>query len=227
MKILTIETSGPLCGVALSDEENIIAEISKQDGNIHDKLCAHFVKTILDENKLSVSDLDAVALSAGPGSFTGLRIGASIAKALCFKENDKDISPKLIAVPTLSAFANSAVEYAKSYKSQKIISANPAQKDLFYYQEFDINSNETSEIQMIEKDGFNKMDFSKTFLCGPYFINSNITNTKPEINNYSVEIIAEFGIKMYKEKKFTDAAKFKPDYIQDFQIKTKKKSLNI
>ena len=66
MKILSIETSGNVCGVALSDNKKIIAEYSASGGNIHDKLCAEFVRRILEDFEFTISDIDAVAVSAGP-----------------------------------------------------------------------------------------------------------------------------------------------------------------
>ncbi|MBN1767086.1 MAG: tRNA (adenosine(37)-N6)-threonylcarbamoyltransferase complex dimerization subunit type 1 TsaB, partial [Prolixibacteraceae bacterium] len=83
-KILCIETSTEVCSVALS--ENGVVTSIKEDtaGMNHSKMLTVFIDELLKENKLSVSSFDAIAVSEGPGSYTGLRIGVSAAKGLCF-----------------------------------------------------------------------------------------------------------------------------------------------
>ena len=106
MIILSLETSGKTCGVAISRDNEIIAEKAIYEHNTHDRLLAKSVNELLDDVKLDINDLDAVALSAGPGSFTGLRIGAALAKGLCF-----DNKIKFIPVPTLESIAYSAYKF--------------------------------------------------------------------------------------------------------------------
>ncbi|MGM9739183.1 MAG: tRNA (adenosine(37)-N6)-threonylcarbamoyltransferase complex dimerization subunit type 1 TsaB, partial [Candidatus Cryptobacteroides sp.] len=81
--IIYIETSTALCSTALSRDGKIIATRSS-DERKHASLTAPFVKEMLDEQGLRVSDCDAVCVSMGPGSYTGLRVGVSTAKGLCF-----------------------------------------------------------------------------------------------------------------------------------------------
>jgi len=252
MKIISIETSGPVCSVALSDGDSFISELYNSDGNRHDELCAEFVRRLLVEKNLTISNIDAIAVSSGPGSFTGLRIGASIAKALCFKESENDYAPRLIAVPTLSAFANEAMENINFQKvpnfrkveNTKIIAFIPAQKDYLYYQIFtrrpelvegqpDLDTNvilslskdelvEGTEIKLSHISDFKSLDFIGTFLCGP---NTNILPSLPAPPyqiEYSAKHIAKLAIKKYKAGEFTDANTFKPLYVQDFQVKKRK-----
>jgi tRNA threonylcarbamoyladenosine biosynthesis protein TsaB len=225
MKIISMETGGQLCGIALSNNNDILAEYSAEGKNIHDKLCAEFVKRALEDFDLTINDIDAIAVSAGPGSFTGLRIGASIAKALCFKENDSVYAPKFIAVPSLSAFAFEASGLAKKTSANKIIAAIPAQKEILYYQEFDINGNELSGIISSENSEFEKFDFDNTILCGPVASHINEVLTLPYLQNYSPVFIARLAQKMFSENTFTDPNAFNPSYIQEFQLKTSKKEL--
>ena len=81
--IIYIETSTALCSTALSRGGEIIAARSN-DERKHASLTAPFIKEMLDEHGLGVSDCDAVCVSMGPGSYTGLRVGVSTAKGLCF-----------------------------------------------------------------------------------------------------------------------------------------------
>ena len=132
--ILSLETSGVTCGVAISNGKNILAEYSIYMSNQHDRLLAELTRRILKDVGISLNDLSAVAVSAGPGSFTGLRIGAALAKGLCYDGN-----PKFIAIPTLSAFAYHSHELAELTDSKRIIAAISSHKDLMYYQIFSLN----------------------------------------------------------------------------------------
>ena len=83
-RIILIETSASLCSVALAEEGVVTAYRESAGGREHAALTAPFVSEVLDERGLKVSDCCAVCVSAGPGSYTGLRVGSSTAKGLCF-----------------------------------------------------------------------------------------------------------------------------------------------
>ena len=100
MRILGIETSTPVCGVALVDSEWVVAEYTLDAGVGHAERLLPMVRRILEDAGLQPSDLDGVAVAAGPGSFTGLRIGMSTAKGLCLASD-----LPLLAVPTLEGLA--------------------------------------------------------------------------------------------------------------------------
>jgi tRNA threonylcarbamoyladenosine biosynthesis protein TsaB len=111
MNILCIETSTTNCSVAIASEkgtfENLCAIAScldlledQSDQYSHGKLLHVFIDQILQNNQLNPSDLDAVAISAGPGSYTGLRIGVATAKGLCYALNIP-----MIAVDTLTSLS--------------------------------------------------------------------------------------------------------------------------
>jgi tRNA threonylcarbamoyladenosine biosynthesis protein TsaB len=82
--ILCIETATEVCSVALSKSGRCIAEKSITEANVHGSILTVFIEDILKEEQLKISDLSAIAYSAGPGSYTGLRIGLSVAKGLCY-----------------------------------------------------------------------------------------------------------------------------------------------
>ncbi|MCZ6633155.1 MAG: tRNA (adenosine(37)-N6)-threonylcarbamoyltransferase complex dimerization subunit type 1 TsaB [bacterium] len=104
MLVLGLETSTPVCSVALSDAEHILAEYTLELGIHHSERLLPMVQRILDDAAVSLPDLSGIAIASGPGSFTGLRIGMSTAKGLCMA---LDIS--LLAVPTLQALAFSVL----------------------------------------------------------------------------------------------------------------------
>lgn len=83
-RIILIETSTPLCSTALVEDGKVVCERLSDEPRAHASKTALFVSEMLSEKGLKVSDCDAVAVSKGPGSYTGLRVGVSTAKGLCF-----------------------------------------------------------------------------------------------------------------------------------------------
>ena len=103
--ILHIETATNICSVALSEKEEIIGFKEIDKPNAHSEMLTVFVQDVLSEAGTSLAALDAVCVSSGPGSYTGLRIGISVAKGLCYA-----LDKPLISVGTLSAMAYGAKE---------------------------------------------------------------------------------------------------------------------
>lgn len=118
---LLIESSGEICSAAVSKGREIVAEKWIQEPNSHSTYLASFVDEVLCKAGIKVSDLDAVVVGGGPGSYTGLRIGVSLAKGLCFAANKP-----LIACSTLRALAAAAVE--KSPTATRVISLIDARR---------------------------------------------------------------------------------------------------
>jgi tRNA threonylcarbamoyladenosine biosynthesis protein TsaB len=104
--ILSIDSSTPVAGIAVSDGMQLLGEITLNTKNTHSEKLMPLVKHLLDELALSVNDLDAIAVTQGPGSFTGLRIGMATAKGLA-----QGAGKKLIAVPTLDCLAQNLLHY--------------------------------------------------------------------------------------------------------------------
>lgn len=98
--ILCLETATPICSVAINDESRCLALRECQGQNAHSEKITIFIKEVMDELKLDYADLDAVAVSKGPGSYTGLRIGVSTAKGVCYAAD-----LPLMAIDTLEAMA--------------------------------------------------------------------------------------------------------------------------
>ena len=100
--ILNIETSTTNCSVSLFKNSELVSFKQENDQNYsHSKRLHVFINSILEDSKVSSKDLSAVSVSKGPGSYTGLRIGVSSAKGLCFA-----LGIPLISVDTLDAFAH-------------------------------------------------------------------------------------------------------------------------
>jgi len=98
--ILQIETATASCSVALAKDGNVLAFKQVNERNIHAEVITLFIEELIVSSGINYNDLDAVAVSCGPGSYTGLRIGVSTAKGLCFA-----LDKPLIAIETLEAMA--------------------------------------------------------------------------------------------------------------------------
>ena len=96
--ILCLETSTAVCSVALVDNSNVIALRESLDGQNHAEKITIFIDEVMKEANISYNELEAIAVSKGPGSYTGLRIGVSTAKGLCYA-----MEKPLIAIDTLAA----------------------------------------------------------------------------------------------------------------------------
>jgi tRNA threonylcarbamoyladenosine biosynthesis protein TsaB len=86
-RILAIESSTTVCSVAVCDSDKVLALREVNDGYNHAVLLVRFIREVLEETGTMASALSAVAVSKGPGSYTGLRIGVSAAKGVCFSHN--------------------------------------------------------------------------------------------------------------------------------------------
>lgn len=103
--ILALETATPVCSAALARNGEVLALRESAVPNAHSAILTIFIEELFSETSLSFQDLDAISVSMGPGSYTGLRIGVAAAKGLCFA-----LDKPLIAVPTLEAMAEGMKE---------------------------------------------------------------------------------------------------------------------
>jgi tRNA threonylcarbamoyladenosine biosynthesis protein TsaB len=106
--ILNIETSTSVCSAALSRNGQVIALQESVHTNVHAEKLAVFIHVLMEQARLSFSNLDAIAVGTGPGSYTGLRIGTSTAKGLCYA-----LDKPLLAIPTLKAMARATARIIK------------------------------------------------------------------------------------------------------------------
>ncbi len=221
-KILSLESSGETCGVVLSEGEKILANYSIFGRNVHDKMLAENVRRALADKELRTDDLDAVAASAGPGSFTGLRIGGSIAKALCYGGQ-----PKFIAVPTMDALAKEAWKYHEISGFEKIVVIIQAYKDHIYLREYDHSAEPIDEIEQKEFKDVDILKLKDTLVCGPGSCMLEDIRQPGILCSLSAEYIAKHAYTLYQKNQFTDPEKFTPLYVREFQPKMKRKDPDI
>ena len=123
--ILNIETSSKNCSVCLSSNGELISSFDSEDITYkHRELLTSSIQNILNENNLSVKDLSAVSVGIGPGSFTGLRIGLSVAKGLCYSHNID-----LIGISSLKIIANSVIKENKKEEKKVEVEIKKLEKD--------------------------------------------------------------------------------------------------
>ncbi len=210
--ILSLESSGSVCGAVLSKGEEILAEYRANENNLHDRLLAVFAKRLLEDFSLSVSELDAVAVNAGPGSFTGLRIGASLAKGMCFGN-----TPALIAVPGMHAIASFFSGQAALKKKSTLFIALISYKNFIYTQKFSTNVEPLTGILFRDLDDIPEEEYRDCFIAGSAA--GLLSNDKENTNVTFIYpgMISSYALKMYKNKLFVKPADFSPEYSQDFK----------
>ncbi|MDR1698678.1 MAG: tRNA (adenosine(37)-N6)-threonylcarbamoyltransferase complex dimerization subunit type 1 TsaB [Prevotellaceae bacterium] len=210
--IVNIETSTAICSVAVSENGKCIFLKTSDIANSHSKMLSLFV-----QEALAFKTPDAVAVSAGPGSYTGLRIGVSMAKGLCF-----GLNIPLIAVDTLAVLANSAkTGHASSLQCPMI----DARRMEVYDAVFDAQGNKIRETSadIIEGNSFAEL-LEKNVM---YFFGDGAEKCKAVITHHnarfidnvtpSAENMISLAEKRFAEKQFEDTAYFEPFYLKEFQ----------
>ena len=129
-KLLAIETSTAVCSIALQTGDGRVKEKRVEGRGVHSEYTVHFIDELLDRAGLQVGDLDAVLFSNGPGSYTGLRIGASVIKGVLFGKN-----VSLFTYPTLIAFASSQLQLNSHCTVHSVIDAR---RNHLYYQKIEM-----------------------------------------------------------------------------------------
>lgn len=224
--ILNIDTSTSVCSVALSKEGEVIALKESNEGLNHSVLLGTYIDEILKENNVQTGQLDAVAISMGPGSYTGLRIGVSMAKGLCF-----GIGKPLIAVPTLQALA-----LAVSSKNGEDIWYCPmidARRMEVYTAFFDRDNRcmIDTAAEVIDEDSFADI-LSGHKVCffgnGSDKVKEILTSSNAcflSAIETSATHMAKIAEERFVKKQFEDVAYFEPFYLKDFIATIPKKKV--
>jgi tRNA threonylcarbamoyladenosine biosynthesis protein TsaB len=213
--ILNIETATTNCSVSLSKEGKTIILKEDYDKNYsHSERLHTYIDEVLKKGNILANQLDAIAISKGPGSYTGLRIGVSAAKGLCFALNKP-----LISIPTLEALAHQVKKC-----DGIIVTMLDARRMEVYAAIFDSNYNQIRETQA---EILNESSFSKYLEQGKvYFIGNGVEKTKTLISHPNAIFVDdklpsanEMGFlanHKYKKSDFEDVAYFEPYYLKDF-----------
>lgn len=214
--ILNIETATKNCSVALARDGKCIAckEIAEQNFSHAEKLHV-FIEELLFENQLKFSDLAAVAVSQGPGSYTGLRIGVSSAKGFCYSLNIP-----LIAIDTLQLLAKKIKVY-----DGIIVPMIDARRMEVFTAFYDKNHNQirNTQAEIIDETSYQEIkDTIHLVGDGTDKLKNTLTNTKfifhSDVIFPSANEMCDLSFEKYQTSNFEDVAYFEPYYLKDFVL---------
>ncbi|WP_291867688.1 tRNA (adenosine(37)-N6)-threonylcarbamoyltransferase complex dimerization subunit type 1 TsaB [Maribacter sp.] len=222
--LLNLETATTNCSVSVAkDGEIIVLKEHNSPNYSHAEQLHVFIEEALKEASLSILDLDAIAVSKGPGSYTGLRIGVSAAKGLCFS-----LDIPLISIATLESMANqvtldtsAVVIPVLDARRMEVYSAvfNTAYSEIRETRAEIVDANSFSEF--VEKGKVviagNGAEKCKEILIHPNFeFNTSVVPSAKEM--------AMLSYRKFENKDFEDVAYFEPYYLKDFVLQQKKKA---
>ena len=219
--ILHIETATKVCSVALSLNGNLLQlkEI-EEDGYAHGEKLTLLIEDTLKSEDIDVNQLVAVSVSAGPGSYTGLRIGVSTAKGLCYA-----LKIPLISIDSLLTIQQVAKE---KYPNQNIAALIDARRMEVFATIFNENSEVIKPISADVIDENSYLNFEPFVACGDgaekladIWNKRNITIDSYILSSAKGQV--ELGYQKYVNSEFEDVAYFEPFYLKDFVMHVKAK----
>ncbi|MBQ8957607.1 MAG: tRNA (adenosine(37)-N6)-threonylcarbamoyltransferase complex dimerization subunit type 1 TsaB [Bacteroidales bacterium] len=220
--ILCLETATPVCSVALNESCCTIAVRETEGQNAHSEKITNFIREVMEVANIDYRQLDAVAVSRGPGSYTGLRIGVSTAKGICYAAN-----LPLMAIDTLEAMAYGMKTKLGSQISENdlLIPMIDARRMEVYTAVFDAQLNKINDTAalVIDENSFEDLlpdhhlwlfgdgapKLSKVFENQPHI--SIVDGFKP-----SAAFMLPLAEKALREQRFVDVVYFEPFYLKDF-----------
>jgi tRNA threonylcarbamoyladenosine biosynthesis protein TsaB len=228
--ILNIETATEVCSVSFSKNGQVIALKENSEGQSHAKLLTVFIDELLKENQLKVKNFDAIAVSMGPGSYTGLRIGVSTAKGLAYAAD-----LPLIAVSTLQSLALSITQEPNKNieRNAWICPMIDARRMEVYTSFFDTLNVQKTDISadIIDENSYSDiLKNRQVVFCG-----NGAAKCKNMIKHdnamflddivCSAKYMAPLSDTAYREENFVDVAYFEPFYLKDFIATIPKKNI--
>jgi tRNA threonylcarbamoyladenosine biosynthesis protein TsaB len=219
--ILNIETATKNCSVSISKNGEIIALKEFNDGNYsHAEVLHSFISDIVEESNILLHAIDAVAVSKGPGSYTGLRIGVSAAKGFCFA-----LQKPLIAIDTLASLSHAIL-----IEDGIIIPLLDARRMEVYSAIFNHKYHKIREIaaEIIDENSFLAyLNHQKVYFLGDGALKCHeiIKHDNAKFIDGIFPSSREMGMlafEKYKKSDFEDVAYFEPFYLKDFMITSKK-----
>lgn len=223
MKILAIDTSTAVAAVALMDDEKLLGEYTINNKKTHSQKLMVLIKEMLDNLEVKPSDIDVFAASIGPGSFTGLRIGVTTAKAMAYAT-----AKPVIGVPTLDALAYNVV--TSSFIICPILDARNNQVFTALYEVKDKMPERITEylgipvselVQMIKEKNKkviftgDAIDLHKTYFMSKLGENCEFAPLADKLQRAAS--VAEIALKKVKEGKFESSFELVPFYLRKSQ----------
>lgn len=216
--ILSIETATKVCSVALSENGQTLAFKEEGGAYSHAEKLAVFIDELIRENSHDYSDIDAIAVSKGPGSYTGLRIGVSLAKGLCYS-----LQKPLLAVETLKAMAWGASQEIKAedYFLCPMIDARRMEVYSAIYNN-KLECVKPTAAELISENSYASFMLEKPVYffgdgaekCREVIKGPNAIFDKPLFP--SAKNLASLAQELYEQKAWEDVAYFEPYYLKEF-----------
>ncbi len=230
--ILCLETSSPACSVALCNSNGVVALKESRENKSHASLLTVYIEQVLSEAGITVGDIEAVAVSKGPGSYTGLRIGVSVAKGIAYASS----LPLISVETTLSMFHG----ISDTIKQKDVTDAKTifipmidARRMEVYYSVFSSDGKILKDIsaEIIDENAFSWIDEEYSLLI----FGDGAEKCVKAIKRKNIIYVPEFILSaksMYKpaymsfeNKQFEDVAYFEPFYLKDFITSKPKKGI--
>jgi len=226
MLLLSIDTSTRGCSVALHGDAGLLANYELYTDKSSSAMLTTLMSSTVEHAGYTLKDLDAIAVAKGPGSYTGLRVGVSTAKGLCYA-----LDKPLIAINTLEAMAVQVQSFfSKDFLFCPMIDARRME---VYASVFDseINVVDPTRAIILQEDSFRSLlEKSKVVFfgdgaakCKPLFEqNPNAVFIAEEIKP-SARTVGKLAIKSFEDSVFEDIASFEPFYLKDFMTPPSRK----
>ena len=217
-RILSIETSTSICSVAIHEQGELLALAEIKEPGAHAEKLLLLVDEVFEKAGLSFADLDAVAVSQGPGSYTGLRIGVSTAKGIAYA-----LEIPLIGINTLQAMAASQSVAPGDY----VVAVLDARRKEVYTQTFGDSLQELSPIEaVVLEEGVFGSILEKGRV---YFVGDGVEKVKEEVKSANALFVADWAISLsaknmgvlasekHARQEWEDLAYFVPNYLKEFK----------
>jgi tRNA threonylcarbamoyladenosine biosynthesis protein TsaB len=221
--ILLIETSSDVCSVAIGNDAKVWVQLQNNSRD-HSAALAPMIKDVMHQAQVSYCDLSCIGINGGPGSYTGLRIGLSTAKGICYASK-----LPLIMIDSLLAIANGLVEQQNADDDETIIATVDNRRDELFYAVFDNRLNRVQDVTLTiaSDDELKKRLGGKCVVIGsaidklskayPPSSTLRYVNVVPSAINLLKPVV-----QMFNEKQFADLAYSEPFYYKEVYVALKK-----
>ena len=214
--ILQLETSGEVCSVAISEDGKLLTFSESFENNSHTEIITILIKQCLEDADISIKDIDAVAVSGGPGSYTSLRVGVATAKGICY-----GVGCRLIAIDSLQILA-SGININTIKSEDVIIPMIDARRMEVYTSIFNsrLENIVQTEAVILEDNLFEKVIASSAqrHICGSGALKYYNTFPSERVTLHhlstSAKYMTEMAYQLYIASTFVDHAYYSPNYFK-------------
>lgn len=222
--ILSIETATKVCSVAVHQKGILLGINEIHLDNVHSQKIMGLISSLLEQLGVESQKLDAIAVSSGPGSYTGLRIGVSVAKGLAYA-----LDIPLIGVPTLEALASQVIPFCE--KSDHIIPMIDARRMEVYAIVSDYNGSVLEKAAPVVLESNPYINYLEKSLV--YFLGDGAEKAKEVLSHQNARFLSNLNsskslgniaYQKFLESEFEDLAYFEPNYLKEFRVLTSKKN---